>query len=91
MSSQPNPAAAQPPARGTGQHISITSGDSSPVNVTAPYTVAEAGGTAHAGAGPLAGPGHAAPLWSRTSVLWTAVGSLGAVAAAVIAFFALIK
>lgn len=75
-------------AAGTGQNINITGGDNSPVNLSAPYSYAERGGTASA-AQPT--PAPPSPLWSRTAVVWTAVGALAAVAAVIVAIIALGK
>jgi hypothetical protein len=78
------------PGAVTGQRIDITGGDNSPVNVTAPFSYAERGGTAHANINETA-PASLTPWWSRAAVVWTAVGSLGAVAAVIVAILALGK
>jgi hypothetical protein len=92
MTPSPDPATTPPglpPAAGTGQqHIHVTGGDNSPVNVTAPFSFAARGGTAHASVSPST-PAPPTPWWSRAAVVWTAVGSLGTVAAVIVAIFAL--
>lgn len=89
MATPPNPssgASPQPP-RGTGQHIDITSGNHSPVNVNAPFAYAEQGGTARTNADPST-PAPT-PWWSRASVVWSAVGALATVAGVIVAVLAL--
>ncbi|MFE6504485.1 hypothetical protein [Kitasatospora sp. NPDC057738] len=67
------------------QHINITVGDNSPVNVTAPSAVAHRDSTATAN---INGPALQ-PFLRRAAVLWTAVGASVAAAAAVIVWIAL--
>ncbi|MCX4721979.1 hypothetical protein OG818_40525 [Streptomyces virginiae] len=89
MSSTGNlPAPQDPPP---AQNFHVTSGDNSPVNVNAAY--AASSGTATAGAAPapqMAAPSTSTP-WYSNNVVWTGVGAVGSVAAAVIAYFALVK
>lgn len=79
-----------PPAAGgssdpqrVGQHIDVNGGDNSPISVNAPFSYAAPGGTANANTTPPSPT--PAPWWSRASVVWTAVGSLAAIAAVVVA------
>lgn len=67
------------------QQIHITAGDNSPVNVTAPSAVGHGGSTASISHNDPASQ----PFGHRTTVIWTAVGAIGAVAAAVVAWIAL--
>ncbi|MGN5392507.1 hypothetical protein [Streptomyces sp. JL7001] len=88
MSSTGNLPAPEDPPPPPAQNFSVTSGDNSPVNVNAAYATGSA--TATAGASPA--PQAAAPSrWYSNNVVWTGVGAVGSVAAAVIAYFALIK
>ncbi|MEV5783761.1 hypothetical protein ACGFWD_34400 [Streptomyces sp. NPDC048448] len=77
----------QPPA---GQSFQVTTGDNSPITMNAPYAQASHGATANAGAVPAPGDASGGP-WFRSNVFWTAVSAVAAVAAAVIAYFALTK
>lgn len=86
VSSSTPPAAGGPsdPQR-VGQHIDVTSGDNSPISVNAPFSHAAPGGTASASTTPPPPAPAPTPWWSRASVVWTAVGSLAAIAAVVVA------
>ncbi|WP_162952811.1 hypothetical protein [Streptomyces sp. 11-1-2] len=87
MSSQPP----EPdPQSSAGQSFNITAGDNSPITMNAPYAQAAHGATANAGAVPASSDTPGGP-WFRSNVFWTAVSAIGAVAAAMIAYFALIK
>ncbi|MFD8525579.1 hypothetical protein ACFV2D_37225 [Streptomyces capillispiralis] len=88
MTSDPEPVAdpsSSPSRSGAGQRIDITGGDHSPGNVSAPFSNAEQGGTASISVNPTAQPAPAPPWWHRSAVVWTAVGSVAAVVAAVVA------
>lgn len=90
MTTPPDPASDTPPPRSrgeAGQQIDITSGNHSPVNVNAPFSYAEQGGTASANTDPA--PPVTTPWWSRAAVVWTAVGALAAVAGVIVAIIAL--
>ncbi|GGP00316.1 hypothetical protein [Wenjunlia tyrosinilytica] len=78
------------PSPPSGQSVSVTSGDNSPVHVFAPHAHASQGATADANVDPRPEPATATtPWWNRSIVLWTALGALAAVAAAVAAVVAL--
>lgn len=87
------PSSPSPQEPGSGQSVSVTAGDNSPVIVNAPNAHASHGATANASANqpPEASETTATPWWNRSSVLWTALGSVAAVAAAVAGFMALYK
>lgn len=90
MATPPTPPSGGPPnqpPRGAGQHIDVTSGNHSPVNVNAPFSYAEQGGTARTNAEPSVPT--PTPWWSRASVVWSAVGALATAAGVVVAIFAL--
>ena len=87
MSSQsPEPDPQSPAA----QSFHVTAGDNSPITMNAPYARAAHGATANAGAVPAPSDAPRGP-WFRSTVFWTAVSAIAAVAAAMIAYFALIK
>jgi hypothetical protein len=81
VTTPPSPSPGQP-SRGNGQHIDVNSGDHSPVSINAPFSYAEQNGTANANANPpTATP---TPWFSRSVVLWTAVGAIAAVAGVIV-------
>lgn len=86
-SSTPPTAGGSSDPQRVGQHIDIKGGDNSPVSVNAPFSYAAPGGTANSNtAPPSTTPAPTpTPWWSRASVVWTAVGSLAAIAAVVVA------
>jgi hypothetical protein len=88
MTTPPNSSGASTnqPSREPGQRIEVTSGNHSPVNVNAPFSYAEQGGTAHTNADPSS-PAPT-PWWSRASVVWSAVGALATVAGVIVAILA---
>lgn len=81
MSSTGNLPGPDEPSPPPAQNFNVTSGDNSPVSLNAAYATGSA--TTYAGASP-------APQ-SRGVLFWTAVGAVGSLAAAVIAYFALVK
>lgn len=87
----PSPQPPQDP--GPGQNFNITSGNDSPVNITAANAHASGGSTANANSGhpqaptPTAATDVQVPWWNRSIVLWTALGSLAAVAGVIIAVY----
>ncbi|WP_406447110.1 hypothetical protein OG782_00150 [Streptomyces sp. NBC_00876] len=79
----PNPAQIGDAAERT---FSISAGDGATVNINAPRAHAERGATASANINePVATP-ERQPFWHRTSVIWTAVGAVAAVASVIIAW-----
>lgn len=79
---------AQGPSAGPSFHFNT--GDNSPVSLNAPYAHASGSATASAGTSPPS-PAAAGAPWYRSSVFWTGLSALATLAAAVIAYFALIK
>ncbi|MFG2334695.1 hypothetical protein ACGFMM_34550 [Streptomyces sp. NPDC048604] len=72
--------------------FNITAGDNATVNINAPKALADNGGTASANINdpvPPAQPVTPQPFWHRTSVLWTAGGTIATTLTAVIAWMAL--
>ncbi|MDT3728833.1 hypothetical protein ROS62_29770 [Streptomyces sp. DSM 41972] len=65
------------------QAFNITGGDNSIINVTAPTSKADRGGTATANANESA-PEPPKPWWHRGAVIWTAIGAVAAIASVVV-------
>ncbi|MGW2082997.1 hypothetical protein ACWCOW_39990, partial [Streptomyces sp. NPDC001939] len=64
------------------QAIQVTTGDSSPVSINAPYASATGSGSATTGV-PQPAADTASP-WYRSGVVWTAVGSIAAVVTVIV-------
>ncbi|WP_146192703.1 hypothetical protein [Streptomyces sp. A244] len=61
------------------QALNITGGDGSTFNISAPHAKADRGGTASANVNEPV-PATPQPWWHRTSVIWTAVAAVAAIA-----------